>query len=359
METMKEIFFMRLSIHAINRIISFVILLFVSTSISDAQTLFGKVVDERGLPVQYATVVLHQLKDSTYVNGGITDNNGNYLINLSDPEILKICFLTFSCIGYERLEVSQIPSPEVNVQLREAVNELAEVVVRSHMKAIEIQPDGQKIDIKKLGLSNLGNVFELLGMVPGVSVRDENINVVGRGVPLIYVNGQQLSNLSLLSQYDTKDIISVKVINNPGVRYESSANSVIEIKTRNPEDGLGGSVLLRGEMGKEVGTRQYASLIYKKSAIDWFVTFSNNNSKNRPFNSINMNLPNTMQSKLSTDVAQKNFKSHRFLVTGFNYTINEKANMGVQYDFTQIPKWQIESLIHTSIEQAGAINHEE
>lgn len=332
---------------------------FVSLSVAEAQTISGKVVDKKGEPIQYVNVVLRQLTDSAYVGGSVTDSKGDYMIAVSNNEVNKNCFITFSCIGYDDIVINPTLQSSINVELKEKNTELSEVVVLSKRKAIEMQPDGQKINIKRLGLSNIGSVFNLLGMLPGVSVNGENINIVGRtGSPLVYVNGRELSDVSLLSRYDSKDIESVKIITNPGVKYSSSISSVIEIKVRNPEDGLGGSFMLEGSVGKKIGTRQYASLIYKKDAVDLFLMLNNSISKNKPSNGIDMSLPDLEKRELNINVDQDVSKTYRYVVSGINYTINKNNNIGIQYDFTQTPNWNINSIINTSIKHSGTTTNE-
>ncbi len=38
----------------------------------------GKVVDQSGLPLEFATVSIFQVSDSTLIGGGLTDANGNF-----------------------------------------------------------------------------------------------------------------------------------------------------------------------------------------------------------------------------------------------------------------------------------------
>lgn len=333
------------------------LLLCVSTALS-AQTLTGTVADEKGNPIEYATVVIRSVADSSYVNGGVTDGNGNFAIGLSDSKLLKNSFATFSCIGYETLTVNPIGIEELDIRLRMASNELAEVVIRSE-RAIEIQPDGQKIDVRRLGLNNIGNIYDMLGMVPGLAVRNEEIEVVGRGTPLVYVNGRQLQDANELSRYDAEDIISVKVITNPGARFDASANSVIEIKTRNPEDGLGGNVLVRGDAGSKLGARQYASLIYKKEPFDLFLTLNNALSQNKPSSTTDLGLPDAYHTKLVLDADQTIKQKYRYVITGFNVTLSDKFNVGAQYNFTHVPNYDAKLYVNTLKRQGESIGNEE
>lgn len=80
----------------------------------------GTVKDEEGNPIPGASVVL---KGTT--QGTTTDINGNYIINVVDPQSV----LVFSFIGYINQEITVGTKTQINVSLAEEVVGLEEVVV--------------------------------------------------------------------------------------------------------------------------------------------------------------------------------------------------------------------------------------
>ena len=72
------------------------VLISISTGATYAQNaISGRVTDTREKPISYANVVLLQERDSLYINGVVTDNEGRFRLE-SD----KAGFLRISCIAF-------------------------------------------------------------------------------------------------------------------------------------------------------------------------------------------------------------------------------------------------------------------
>ena len=61
----------------------------------------GKIVDENGQPMSFVSVVLLSLPDSTFIQGSVSDDNGDF--KLVTPENLGV--LKVSSIGYQTLYI--------------------------------------------------------------------------------------------------------------------------------------------------------------------------------------------------------------------------------------------------------------
>lgn len=85
--------------------------------------------------------------------------------------------------------------------------------------------------VKGSVLSIAGNAVDVIGQLPGVRIEDEQISVLGKGYPIIYINGRKLNDLSELNRLPSNEIESIEVLNNPGARYSAETKSVILIKT--------------------------------------------------------------------------------------------------------------------------------
>ena len=321
------------------------------------QVIRGTVINEKGGYIPFANIVLRSVSDSSYVGGTLSDEAGQFLLQLGDEADRTRCFLEVRSVGYAVHHIPPVLPEQLQVQLSEQTRLLQEVWVRAP-RAIRLVPDGRVINVKLLGLQEVEGVFSLLGMLPGLSVRGEAISVVGRGTPLVYVNGREVTDLSLLSRYDSKDIVSVKIITNPGVRYGASTRSVLEIKTRNPEDGLGGRVSLQASQGRRFGLREFASLVYKQGAFDYFLMLSNRSQRSHYGSSTLMELPTAQATKISMEVDQEDKSCSRYLIAGVNYTPSKEHSLGLQYDFTQKPKWEIDSDIQSHISTKGSSRQE-
>jgi hypothetical protein len=68
-----------------------------------------------------------------------------------------------------------------------------------------------------------------------VSAKDGDIEVFGRGTPVIYINGRKMQDQMELQRLQPSDIKNIEVISNPGARYDASVKSVIRITTKKPQ----------------------------------------------------------------------------------------------------------------------------
>lgn len=152
------------------KIVSFFILLLLSSTIALAQTrsITGKVIDESGNPVPFASV---KVKDGK--TGVSSDANGTFTIKTSFGSVL-----VFSSVGFANKEVT-INSESVTVSLTRSQETISEVVVTT---AFNIKKDQrttpfstQVIKSETLNLIPQSNLNDALaGKVAGVQFRSQS-----------------------------------------------------------------------------------------------------------------------------------------------------------------------------------------
>lgn len=161
-------------------------------------------------------------------------------------------------------------------------DELKEVVVKATRPLSKFDSDGIITTVSGTPLQSLKTAGELLGYIPGVINNNGMIEVVGKGQPVIYINGRKLLNMSELDQLSAAKIKEVKVINNPGARYRGDVNAVIRISTVR-ELGDGFSLANRAV----AGARNYfygkdqLDMNYRTGGLDIFSTLGYDNSKGK------------------------------------------------------------------------------
>ena len=178
-----------------------------------AETFTGRVVDETHAPIPFANVVLLNARDSAFVAGTTTSNDGAFNItgNASKP-ILKISYL-----GYKTL-VLDAPQPNLGIiALEPEATVLGEVVVKGQRPAFKLTTDGLKTEVENTLLSKVGSAKAVLENLPGVQRKKDGLEVFGKGTPLTYINGRKLQSQTELDQLSSEDIKSVELITNPGV----------------------------------------------------------------------------------------------------------------------------------------------
>ena len=193
----------------------------------------GRVTDMNGEPVAYANVVLLSKVDSTVVSGTVTDESGSYILPTDEDGILMVAMM-----GYQTLYAE--PSEGGDIRLQEDASLLEGAVSTGMMIKTRVTANSMVTDIQGTVLGTSGTVLEMLGKVPGMMANGSELEVIGKGAPVIYINGRKLHDMNELKQMRSEDVQSVEVINNPGAQYDATVSAVVRIRTvRREGEGFG------------------------------------------------------------------------------------------------------------------------
>ncbi len=215
-------------IEMLNRIILFGAFVGVA-ALSSAENISGTVMDTSQKPVEFANVVLLNPQDSTYITGGISNIDGHFSLEVSQSGLLRV-----NCLGFDEVYVPGASGNVGNIVLSQSGVKLDEVVVSASRPMTKIKDDALVTTVENSPLAHAGTAKDVLGRVPGVIKNGESIEVLGKGAPLVYINGRLMRNASELDQLSSASIKDVEVITSPGAQYDASVNSVIRIKTVKP-----------------------------------------------------------------------------------------------------------------------------
>ena len=112
-------------------------------------------------------------------------------------------------------------------------------------------------------MERLGTAEDVLTRVPMIAKRGEGFEILGKGAPLIYVNGRKLRDLQELKNIQSDNIRNVEVIQNPGARYDASVNAVIIIRTKRAAgEGLGVELSSWSRCGRGYANNERINLTY-------------------------------------------------------------------------------------------------
>ena len=190
-----------------------------------AQTLSGKVTDENGTPLAYVNVILLSLPDSTFIQGAVTDEQGVY--KMGTPKNKGV--LKFSSVGYVTLHVKTADG--LTIRMKEDAQMLGEVEVKGTLPKTKLTAEGLQTSIRGSVLENVGTANDVLARTPGIIKGQNGIEVIGKGAPLVYINGRRVTDASELNRLQSNEIQSVEVITNPGAQYDATIRSVVRIRT--------------------------------------------------------------------------------------------------------------------------------
>lgn len=223
-------------------------------------TLSGLLKDkEANAPLPYASIVIKTEKDSAFVTGTISNDEGRFSIPGIKPGNY---FAVVSLIGYatkmQPLYVGSL-SPFLDlgaVELRENTSTLQEVEVAAKQDEVNGKMDKKTFSVEDNLSQSGGSVLQVMQNLPGVTVQDNKIQLRGNEKITILVDGKQTALTGFGSQYGLDNIPAsaiekIEIINNPSSKYDANGNAGIIniIMKKNQQQGFNGKVGLAGGLG--------------------------------------------------------------------------------------------------------------
>ena len=168
----------------------FFFLMFGSSLSSQAQngpvTLSGRITNSDGVAVDYATVLLKSASDTLKVYGGISDEQGRFILKVPAGDYL---FQT-SFLGYSPLskQITLVSSQDMgNLVMTPVSTELDAVVVRARM--VKREADRFVVNVGNSPVAAGQTAKEMLDLSPTVWIDEERgISLNGKENVQVYVN---------------------------------------------------------------------------------------------------------------------------------------------------------------------------
>ncbi|MBR5132967.1 MAG: outer membrane beta-barrel protein, partial [Alistipes sp.] len=223
-------------------------------AVAQRLTVSGRVVNDEGTPVPYATVVL--TKDNAQVAGGATASNGAFTLNAAAGNYTLIV----SFIGYKTETQELELSESINlgdITLETDSEQIEEVVITSQL--IRREADRFVVDVANSPIALGKDGEELLKSSPGVWIQDDKISINGSSGSKIYLNDREVKLddtqlIAYIRSLRAEDIQRIEVIPQSGADYDAnSSGGIIKITTkRNLDMGLMGSASIVGNVSKNL-----------------------------------------------------------------------------------------------------------
>lgn len=299
-------------------------------------SLEGNVVDldsQEGL--EYATISLRNDLRPQMVQGGITDANGNFKLEIFPGKYN----ITVEYIGFDTFILEDVILRENKnlgkIDLSFAAESLEGVELVGERTEVEIRLDKRIYNVGKDITVRGGSVSDVMDNIPSVSVDVEgNISLRGNDNVRILINGKPsglvgLSGPQGLRQLPAESIEKVEVVTSPSARYEASGTAgILNIILKKEElKGLNGSVIANAGLPKNLGGT--VSLNWRTNKLNLFSTTTYSDSKSLGggiFNSqyFNRNEPDTYTNETRDyNRNRKNF----FINLGAEYYFNDDTSL--------------------------------
>ena len=203
---------------------------------SPSSSVKGKVADEGGEVLQFATVMLQQAADSSLVKAGYSDEKGTFSFEpvSAGKYKLEIRYTGLKTVHTEAFSVAEGAAFEVPPVVMSAGDAtIEEVKIRAEKPLVTVKPDMTVFNVANSPNAIGSDAMELMRKAPGVVVdNNDNIMLLGKSGVVVYVNGKPspLRGAELaawLRTMQSSDIEAIEVITNPSAKYDAEGNAGI------------------------------------------------------------------------------------------------------------------------------------
>jgi len=293
--------------------------------------LTGTIIDETGQPVPYANVAVLNPADSTLLCGGVSNESGIFVIPIDQANILA----RISYVGYKTI-YKQCNGTELGtIRMQPETMTLKGVTVKGERPKVQLQGNSLVMNVEGTVMERMGTAEDVLSRVPTISKKGDAFEILGKGVPLIYLNNRKLTDLQELRNIQSDNIKNVEVIQNPGARYDASVNAVIIIHTKRATgEGLGVELSSWSRKGHGFANNERINLTFRNGKLELFANLFGAYNKRWEKGEFEQTVfADTLWviTNKQKDKVYNPFLEGRF---GFNYQLNDDNSFGGFYQNT-------------------------
>ena len=302
----------------------------------------GNIIDEQGQPVAYANVYLLHPSDSSLISGGVSNEAGLFVIpcerlrvgdgtsGMTTPVLVRISFVGYKTV-YKHCNSTELGT----IRMQPETMTIKGVVVTGERPKVQLQGNSLVMNVEGTVMERMGTAEDVLSRVPTISKKGDIFEILGKGVPLIYLNNRKLTDLQELKNIQSDNIKSVEVIQNPGARYDATVNAVIIIHTkRTAGEGLGVELTSWSRKGHGFANNERINLTYRTGKLDLFANLFGAYNKRWEKGEFEQTVfADTLWviANKQKDKVYNPFLEGRF---GFNYQLNDNNSFGGFYQNT-------------------------
>ncbi|KUJ60532.1 TonB-dependent receptor [Flavobacteriaceae bacterium CRH] len=310
----------------------FIFLLLPLFCLAQSFKIKGKITNE-ATPLEWADVSISN-SEGKIIDGTTTKQDGSFEINLKKGSYrIGISLLGFS--DYEK-EISIEKDTDLGIIiLKETATNLGEVVIQSKKKTVEQKTDRLVYNLENNVTTVGGDALSAINTAPGVVVQNNAINILGKGISRVMIDGrmielagEELNNF--LKSISASDIKNIEVISNPPAKYDA--------------EGMGGLINIIMKKGVRDSWKNTTTVSYDQNKYSIYTLRDNffyNKNKFRFSASVNaktgylnatddlkMYFPDGLSHMYSaTKVKTENLSGKLAL----DYDLSERTTIGFQY----------------------------
>lgn len=290
--------------------------------------LIGRLIDNHNLPVEFANIQLLNPKDSSFLCGGVSNANGDFVIPCQQKQVL----MKVSFVGYKTI-CKLVPIARIGNVRMQANSYLLKGVTVEAAKVVE-KVDRQIIFPTKEQVKTASNGYDLLDnlSLPTIIVNRAERKVLSLkgGDVQIRINDVKASMQDVLA-LQPDEVTKVEFINVPGLKYgDSNLDAVINYQVRRRYAGyVSGVSTMQGTKAGFNNSDGYFKYNVKKSEFSINYSFSYRSVEERSYESLGTyHLP-------TGETLHRNYLGYD---SPFLYTIN---NVQLGYNLSEPDKYTL------------------
>lgn len=290
--------------------------------------LIGRLIDNHNLPVEFANIQLLNPKDSSFLCGGVSNANGDFVIPCQQKQVL----MKVSFVGYKTI-CKLVPIARIGNVRMQANSYLLKGVTVEAAKVVK-KVDRQIIFPTKEQVKTASNGYDLLDnlSLPTIIVNRAERKVLSLkgGDVQIRINDVKASMQDVLA-LQPDEVTKVEFINVPGLKYgDSNLDAVINYQVRRRYAGyVSGVSTMQGTKAGFNNSDGYFKYNVKKSEFSINYSFSYRSVEERSYESLGTyHLP-------TGETLHRNYLGYD---SPFLYTIN---NVQLGYNLSEPDKYTL------------------
>lgn len=239
-------------------------------------------------PLAFASVTFLKKSDSSFVEGTITDENGQYVLDIT----LGMYLMKVDYMGYTTLYLEG-PKPEKGkmeyiipaINMSADAQMLQEAVVEAEASNVTLTLEKKSFNVGEDMAAVGGSASDVLENIPSVTVDDDGtVALRGSTNVRILINGKQ-SGLVGVSTQDALELLNgdlierVEVITNPSARYDAEGQAGIINIILKKEQKKGTNGVFSGSLMDPLGGNASATLNHRVGKWNFFGSYSYRNTQ--------------------------------------------------------------------------------
>lgn len=249
---------------------------------AEAASIVGKVVDsDSKVPLEFATVTLLSPKDSSLVDGIVTDQTGYFKLTAQAGQYLvKIEFIAYQSKWLDQIVVNKDQLMDLGaITLSTEAQVMEAVEVMAEKSTLQMALDKKIFNVGKDLASTSGSAADILDNIPSVQVDIEGqVSLRGNSGVRILVDGKPSGLVGVrgtdgLRSLPANLIERVEIITNPSSKYEAEGMTGIIniILKKDRKKGFNGSFDLSAGTPESYGAA--FNLNFRQNKLNFFTNY--------------------------------------------------------------------------------------